>query len=49
MKKEYEKECATCAHAGETMLEDPCKSCLKETMHFRGEIYPRWEPNEDPE
>ena len=44
-----EKECATCAHAGESMLQDPCKRCLRNTMRFGGEIYPDWEPQENPE
>ncbi|MCR5135633.1 MAG: hypothetical protein K6C12_00840 [Oscillospiraceae bacterium] len=44
--KEQEKECATCAHAGESMMKDPCRHCLKNTG-LRGEIYPDWEPWED--
>lgn len=49
MKHEPEKECATCAYAGAPLLEDPCKSCMRDTMRFNSEIYPRWEPREDDE
>ena len=44
-----EKECRTCVHAAESMLEDPCKSCLKLSMSARQGPYPRWEPREDDE
>ena len=49
MKQEPEKEYATCRYAGASMLEDPCATCIKMTMRLHNEVYPKWEPNEDPE
>ena len=41
------RQCGTCAHAGDSMREDPCKRCLKITTRFKGETYPEWEPREE--
>ena len=49
MKKEPEKECATCRYAGASPLKDPCNSCMRDTLRFCGEVYPKWEPQEDDE
>lgn len=47
-KPEIEKECATCAHAEEPLLKDPCYRCMKRMRHA-GEVYSEWQPREDDE